>query len=567
MHTYTLSENHELLSRSLGMKLTTPGSPELAGQVRSLPTGSPDEIMTSARDAAKLIAQDVRSQGLEPKDTQVLLHMPQKTLSAYEDALKAEGLKAVYVEYGKDQFGVDSTFLREGQNVRPEQRAVTEARAVSEVVDLGRSSERVASAEAALSSLPQNATSQDIRRAVDDYVKAAEGEFDLHGAKGGRAVVMSETLPRSLSTLVESRLQERGVTPLHADGERSIQAGSHVTDFVESANEASGSFARGLSAARRAMGDDHKQHSDDAIEKAVGRKELQALGQVADVKVRANLARDLMDGASAQVKDESLAEIAHKDNAKFSSDSYKDKYEFPSGVPKDAAFYFWVGNRQNAVVGWGGTSADMARGMDRVKDFMDAKGHDVSKQDVRQTFSKAELEHIGREGFDAKKFEATYSAMTATANAMGESKPTALDALYTQQRMDHPGVSGDVKVMSNGHELCTTQQLRERVAQLTHAGATREGSHAEPARSRPGDTSSHAAVREPAGGTASAWDVAFAKGKSTPERAAEAPGSSESTREGGRDASAQDRQQDRAEQERATSKEDRQQERSMEMQR
>ncbi len=566
MHTYTLSEKHELLARSLGMKLTTPGSPELAGQVRALPSGSPDEIMTSAREAAKLIAQDIRGQGLEPKDTQVLLHMPQKTLSAYEDALKAEGLKAVYVEYGKDQFGVDSTFLREGQNVRPEQRAVTEARAVSEVVDLGRASDRVAAAETTLTGLPQNATSQDIRRAVDDYVKAAEAEFNVHGAaQGGRAVVMSETLPRSLSTLVESRLQERGMTPLHSSGERSTEAGSHVTDFVESANEAAGSYARGLSAARRAMGDDGKQHTDRAIESAVGRRELMALGQVANAKERSGLAQELMDAASGRVKDESLAEIAHKDNAKFSSASYKDKYEFPSGVPKDAAFYFWVGERSNVVAGWGGTSADMARGMDRIKDFMDAKGHDVSKQDIRQTFGKKELEHMGREGFDAKKFDATYSAMIATAKAMGDSKPTALDALYTQQRLEHSGISGDVKVLSNGRELCTAEQLRERVSELTREGAARSSAPSDATRAL---ESSAAPARESTGGAGSAWDVAFAKGKAPSGRAAEDGSESEAGRKGSLD-SAQESQQgrDRVEQERTAAKEERQQERSLEMQR
>ncbi len=504
MRTYTLSSQASSQSRKLGLKLATPERKELSS-VFDKPADSPAEIARVAKEGVAEVVADMKSQGLDPKDTQFIVEVSPRMQSAVEDALRKEGVKPVYQETGKDSFGVESDFLRPSQNLKPAARSATDSSRVTEVVDLGSGSKELAAAEKTLRDLPQSASSQDIKDAVSSYVSAVEQEFDKHGAReGGRAAVMSESLPSSLSTLVESRLQDKGVTPLfRADAPEQGTPGLQVSELRESANEFFATLEKGKEAVNKSLKREDAEFSDAAIEKTFGVKQLQELGSM-DPKARSVQAGELVAQNLDALKSAQLDEITAADNKKYSSDSYKDKYEFPSGVPKDAMVYFWVGSKSNAVFGFGGTSADMARGMDRVQDFMDAKGFAVTKDEIRDTFDKKTLEKMGREGFDASKFEATYSALTAAANATGGDKPTPLDALHTQQRMENSGLSDDVKVMSDGKTLTTLgdvrEQVRESMQQLTNESSER---------GEPGRESLENSRETPAEAGASAWDKAF----------------------------------------------------------
>lgn len=471
MTTYALSPYSDELSKSLGQEVLGPRSDKpLTGFEFSSEQG-PRDILSSAHSLAASVAQDLRDQGIEPKGAQVIVTAEGPQRSAVEAALRAEGMKPVYLVEGKDANGVADTYLVEPMA----NRGTRETSNFSQLTDIGSSnmSPDVQRKELALWEATNGHQPHVDRARVESLADSIQKAMDDAGAgRRGRGYVISDSVPEHLSSALESSLSERGIMALYERESASIN-GMQMKEFVPGAGGLAAAEKQGAEALRNALGKDGKDFSDAMIRSAVGGDTLARLGSL-DEKSRKLVASEMARDLGGELNNVKAADIARNTTGLYDKAAYEAKYEVIKGVPKDASAYLVVelfGQR----AGWaaGGTTADMARGIDRVSDFMQARGTPVSKDDIKASIDRKSLESLGEKGFDAKKFEATHSAMKEHAAERGLPRPTALDALAVHQKLERGELGGTDAIKLDGKSLGTAAEISARANEFVRQGAER----------------------------------------------------------------------------------------------
>lgn len=457
MHTYTYSESPEALAKELGAQVHGPSSalkPETLFKPEDM---TPQAMMDAARNGAERIAEDLKRQQLNPAKTQVVVEAPAVMRSAIEDALREKNLKAVYKEKVLDSEGRMVTALQESRNAKPSQRAATPDKSPGAVIDMRKPSPELKEAMAKAFATPSVKESQaDVQARVSALVHRIEKEAAATGEKHVAVVVDA---PARLTSMLESALDKKGMVAMHPSPLASEAAP------IRSANSDYGAEIRGLNALKNALPDNGKGISDEALRGVVAPQALRELGSL-DKDAMAAKASDMAQFHDVAFKKSEIQEITKSDSTRFDREAYVSKYE-KNGHPKDMAIGVWVGSPGNVVLSFGGTSADMARGQDRVQQYLETKGFEASPKEIRTSLNKQTLEKIGREGLDDRAFDRIRSDMMAVAQEKGAPPLKPLQVMHLLQQAQNPRLKASTVIKAeNGATLGTLGEVRTRVAEL-----------------------------------------------------------------------------------------------------
>lgn len=456
MYTYTYSDSPEKLGNELGTKVHGPSS-SLSPESLFKPTEqTPQALLDSARSGVERIVEDLRKQQLNPAKTQVVIEAASSMRSAIEDALKEKNIKAVYKEKSLDAEGRKVTALIEARNTKPAQRAAPSDKKPEAVIDMRKPSAELKDAMAkAFTTHSVKESQAALQSRIDVLVQHIEKE----ASSAGKPVAVVVECPPRLTSMLESALDKKGLVSMHPSPLGPEQPP------IRSANSEYGAEVRGLNAFRAALPDGGKGISDEAIRSVIAPRALQELGALPK-DAMASKASELAQYNDVAVKKSEIQEITRPDSDRFNRDAYLSKYE-KDGHPKDMAVGIWVGSPSNVVLSFGGTSADMARGVDRVQQYLEAKGFEASPKEIKTALNKQTLEKIGREGLDDRMFDRIRSDINAAASEKGAPPLKPLQVMHLMQQAQNPKMNANTVIKAvDGTTLGTLREVRNRVAEL-----------------------------------------------------------------------------------------------------
>lgn len=470
MQTYTYSNNAARYSNELGLTVTGPSAALDQSALFRPESFSQADILRSAQIGVAQIAQDLSRQGLTPKNTQVIVEAPAAMRSAIEDALRERNIQAAYREQVLDSQGLTVAGLTAPHNGAPEKRIDEPLKADGPRLDLSKPSEALSKVkEESFKTAPEKLSSGEAQERVNKVVSQIKADLKEMGAEGKTASVLLVDVPPRFHSLLESTLEKEGIQAVHPTSDLNLSknapSSAQRPEVVESTNSLASVEARGLAALRENLPDKGKGISDETLRSAIEPQVLQELGKM-DREQAAEKAQAIAPFAENLSQQEKIHEIATDKHNRYNEDKYAEKYE-KNGWPKDAVFTVWVGTPQIVLFAADGTSANMARGIDRVKDYLEAKNLDASKKEIIATLGKGALERIGKEGIDDKAFDRVRSVLDSAATTANEPRLKGVEVLKVLQQTQKSNVSNDLAIRTaNKTELASIGSLRDSIAQM-----------------------------------------------------------------------------------------------------